>query len=74
MVAVNPAIDTGFYISEDEYEMFKKNRPALHNDVAREDPNQSIFDAFAEDKAAFNNITVCGKGVNDLFKSMLWGK
>jgi len=60
-----------FWITEEEYERYLSDQPSLHNEVARQDPDKSIFDAMEEVEEEFDRSDRDGKSYNDVFRELL---
>jgi hypothetical protein len=56
--------------SESEYNEYLKSRSKIHNEVARKDPNTSIFDAMEAIDGEFKKKIYGGMSINDMFKNL----
>ena len=60
--------DLGF--DAKEYQKFLSNRSTLSNDVAREDPETSIFDAMVAASDELDKKIYGGQSINDIFRNL----
>jgi hypothetical protein len=56
--------------TEESYKEYLSERPKIRNEVAREDPDESIFDAMMSIDGELKEETYGGKSIRDIFKRL----
>jgi len=64
----------GSSLPKEAYNRYVNDTITLHNSVARENPEQSVFDAFAANEDSFEKIRIGDKSVNEMINGLLWGQ
>jgi hypothetical protein len=62
------------YITEEEYNNYLRSQqyiPNILDNVARENPDESIFDAMIATEDEFSKKIYDGESLNDIFKSLI---
>ena len=61
------------YVSEEEYNSYLQSQHLIQNDVARENPCTSIFDAMEATENEFGKKIYNGESLNDIFRNLITG-
>jgi hypothetical protein len=59
------------YFSEDALERFREKDNRVHNSIARENPEEPLFEALSNYSGSYGEARFDGKSIDEIFKDML---
>ncbi len=59
------------YFSENATDHFKERDDRIHNSIARENPDEPMFEALSNYKGNYEKARFDGKSIDEIFKDML---
>jgi len=59
------------YFSEDAMERFHERDNRVHNSIARENPDEPLFEALSNYRGSYEEARFDGKSIDETFRDML---